>query len=164
MIYVSEDESAALVTHELAFEAVRQALVAAASGQSGVFPAVLGHSKDPTNRFSIKSGWSAELTGVKVPDTVQGKSLVPVLRGKAAEVHDAVYGYFTDTQRMVRTADGWKLIWYPKAGRTQLFNVSDDPAELRDLSAEAGQKERVRKMTQSLKSWLRDRGDALGKE
>ena len=40
MIYVSEDESAALVTHELAFEAVRQALVAAASDLSGVFPAV----------------------------------------------------------------------------------------------------------------------------
>lgn len=66
MIYVSEEESAGLVTHDLAFAAVRQALVAAASGQSGVFPAVLGHSKDPTNRFSIKSGWSAELTGVKV--------------------------------------------------------------------------------------------------
>jgi ornithine cyclodeaminase/alanine dehydrogenase-like protein (mu-crystallin family) len=66
MIYVSEDESAAMVTHDLAFEAVRRALVAAASGQSGVFPAVLGHSEDPTNRFSIKSGWSAELTGVKV--------------------------------------------------------------------------------------------------
>ena len=66
MIYVSEEESAAMVTHDLAFEAVRRALVAAASGQSGVFPAVLGHSKDPTNRFSIKSGWSAELTGVKV--------------------------------------------------------------------------------------------------
>ena len=30
MTYVSEDVSAALVTHELAFEAVRQALVAAA--------------------------------------------------------------------------------------------------------------------------------------
>ena len=66
MIYVTEEESAGLVTHDLAFAAVRQALVAAASGQSGVFPAVLGHSKDPTNRFSIKSGWSAELTGVKV--------------------------------------------------------------------------------------------------
>lgn len=66
MIYVSEEESVGLVTHDLAFAAVRQALVAAASGQSGVFPAVLGHSKDPTNRFSIKSGWSAELTGVKV--------------------------------------------------------------------------------------------------
>lgn len=80
MIYVSEDESAALVTHELAFEAVRQALVAAASGQSGVFPAVLGHSKDPTNRFSIKSGWSAELTGVKVGSFWSGNPAIGLPR------------------------------------------------------------------------------------
>jgi ornithine cyclodeaminase len=66
MIYISEEESAALVTHELAFEAARQALVAAASKQSGVFPAVLGRSREATNTFSIKSGWSDDLTGVKV--------------------------------------------------------------------------------------------------
>ena len=66
MIYISEEESAALVTHELAFEAARQALVAAASKQSGVFPAVLGRSREATNTFSIKSGWSDNLTGVKI--------------------------------------------------------------------------------------------------
>jgi ornithine cyclodeaminase len=80
MIYVSEEESAALVTHELAFEAARQALSAAASGQSGVFPAVLGHSKDPTNRFSIKSGWSAELTGVKVGSFWSGNPAIGLPR------------------------------------------------------------------------------------
>jgi ornithine cyclodeaminase len=66
MIYISEEESAGLVTHELAFEAARNALVAATSEQSGVFPAVLGRSCEPTNTFSIKSGWSNDLTGVKV--------------------------------------------------------------------------------------------------
>lgn len=66
MIYISEEESAALVTHELAFEAVRRALVAAASRQSLVFPAVLGRSRDASNTFSIKSGSSDELTGVKI--------------------------------------------------------------------------------------------------
>lgn len=66
MIYISEEESAALVTHELAFEAARQALVAAASPQSRVFPAVLGRSREPTNTFSIKSGSSDDLTGVKI--------------------------------------------------------------------------------------------------
>jgi ornithine cyclodeaminase/alanine dehydrogenase-like protein (mu-crystallin family) len=80
MIYVSEEESAAMVTHELAFEAARQALVAAASEQSGVFPAVLGHSKDPTNRFSIKSGWSAELTGVKVGSFWSGNPAIGLPR------------------------------------------------------------------------------------
>lgn len=66
MIYISEEESAALITRELAFEAVRRALVAAASGQGLVFPAVLGRAWEPTNTFSIKSGSSDELTGVKI--------------------------------------------------------------------------------------------------
>ncbi|WP_366514482.1 ornithine cyclodeaminase family protein [Mesorhizobium sp.] len=66
MIYISEEESAALVTHELAFEAVRRALVAAASKESLVFPAVLGRAREATNTFSIKSGSSNDLTGVKI--------------------------------------------------------------------------------------------------
>jgi ornithine cyclodeaminase/alanine dehydrogenase-like protein (mu-crystallin family) len=66
MIYISEEESAALITHELAFEAAREALVAAASRQSWVFPAVLGRTREATNTFSIKSGSSDNLTGVKI--------------------------------------------------------------------------------------------------
>ncbi|OBY25247.1 ornithine cyclodeaminase family protein [Leisingera sp. JC1] len=66
MIYISEEESAGLVTHDLAYAAAREALAAASSTQSGVFPAVLGRSCDPGNTFSVKSGWSQALTGVKV--------------------------------------------------------------------------------------------------
>jgi arylsulfatase A-like enzyme len=100
-----------------------------------------------------------ELAGLAVPASVQGKSLVPVLEGKRAEVHEAVFGYFTDTQRMMRTADGWKLISYPLAERVQLFHVAEDPGELRDLSAEPAHQARLRQMTRTLASWLRDRGD-----
>jgi arylsulfatase A-like enzyme len=105
-----------------------------------------------------------QMNDLKVPDSVQGKSLLPVLTGRKAEVHDAVYGYFTDTQRMMRTADGWKLIWYPKAERTQLFNVAEDADELNDLAAKPDHQERLKQMMGSLKSWLRERADALGKE
>lgn len=66
MIFVSEEESAGIITHELAFSAVRAALIAAASDDSRVFPAVLGRAADPVNTFSVKSGSSAELTGLKV--------------------------------------------------------------------------------------------------
>lgn len=65
MIYISEEESAALVTHEIAFEAAREALAAAASQRSEVFPAVLGRTRGD-NTFSIKSGSSGDLTGVKI--------------------------------------------------------------------------------------------------
>lgn len=66
MIFVSEEESAALITHELAFSAIRAALIAAASQESRVFAAVLGRACDPVNTFSVKSGSTADITGLKV--------------------------------------------------------------------------------------------------
>lgn len=89
---------------------------------------------------------------------------VPVLRGRLGEVHDAAFGYFTNTQRMIRTPDGWKLIWYPKAGRTRMFHVTRDPDELKDLSADPAHADRLRNMARWLRAWLRDHGDPLGKD
>lgn len=66
MIYISEEDSAALISHEIAYEAVRAALVAATGAEGRIFPAVLGRSASSTNTFSIKSGSSEHLTGVKV--------------------------------------------------------------------------------------------------
>lgn len=66
MKFISEKQSAELVTHELAFQAVREALIAAADGKATIFPAVLAHGSTPENRFSVKSGASEELVGLKV--------------------------------------------------------------------------------------------------
>ncbi|MEV0563397.1 ornithine cyclodeaminase family protein [Dactylosporangium sp. NPDC050588] len=66
MRFLPEAESAALVNEELAFTAVRSALIAAAEPQSSVFPAVACHGSDPANRFTVKPGASASLAGVKV--------------------------------------------------------------------------------------------------
>ncbi|MFC6792049.1 ornithine cyclodeaminase family protein [Methylobacterium komagatae] len=66
MRFISEEESAALVTHEMAFEAAREALIAAVAPSTTLFPAVLGHGTDTANRFSIKSGTTADYTGLKV--------------------------------------------------------------------------------------------------
>lgn len=66
MIHLSEEQSAALISHEVAYEAVRAALIAATDPASKSFPVVLGHASDPQNRFTIKSATGPELTGLKV--------------------------------------------------------------------------------------------------
>jgi len=76
-----------------------------------------------------------ELAGVPIPETVQGRSLAPVLRGEADSVRDCLFGHFRDVQRMVRT-DRWKLIVYPKMDKVQLFDLHDDAHELNDRSAD----------------------------
>lgn len=102
-----------------------------------------------------------ELAGVSVPGSVQGASLAPVLRDEKREVRDAIFGYFTDTQRMIRETDGWKLIWYPKIGAYQLFNVIEDPEELRDRVAEPEQEPRLKRMKAALAAWQREHGDPV---
>lgn len=66
MIYISESESAALVSHELAFDAMRTALIAACEPGSATFPVVLGHGSKNENRFTIKSAADGNLAGLKV--------------------------------------------------------------------------------------------------
>lgn len=102
-----------------------------------------------------------ELLRLPAPAGLDGRSLAPVLRGERAEVHDAVFGYFTATQRMIRTADGWKLIWYPALNRTELFHLPTDPDELRDLAGEPAHAARLEDLRTRLASWqLRHRDPA----
>lgn len=66
MIYISEEESSALVSHDLAFTAASDALIAACKQGATTFPVVLGHGSVINNRFTIKSGSDADLAGLKV--------------------------------------------------------------------------------------------------
>jgi ornithine cyclodeaminase len=65
MKFMSEEESASLVSHEMAYEAAREAFIAVAEN-AVIFPAVIAHGSLPTNRISIKSASTAEFTGLKV--------------------------------------------------------------------------------------------------
>ena len=78
-----------------------------------------------------------DLIGIPIPGTLDGRSFAGALRGEKDEGHRLVFGYFMDVQRMVRD-DRWKLICYPKIGREQLFDLSRDPLERDDLSADPG--------------------------
>ena len=99
---------------------------------------------------------TCELAGIAIPPSVQSRSLMPALRGEV--IHSEVFACFTDTQRMIRD-ERWKLVWYPKLPRTQLFDVTSDPDELHDLSAE--QPGRVAAMKTKLAAWLKANGDPL---
>lgn len=86
-----------------------------------------------------------DLIGAKMPDGLDGKSLVPIMRGRQTAVHDALFLAYKDVQRAVRKGD-WKLIRYPKVDYTQLFDLRSDPDELKNLAADPAQADRVRDM------------------
>ena len=66
MRYIPEAQSSTLVTHEMAFEAIGNAFKAAGAASSKVFPALIAHGSDPLNRFSVKSGATDVLAGLKM--------------------------------------------------------------------------------------------------
>ena len=66
MIVITEAQPAALVTHELAFDAVRRAFIAAIGLDAFSFPVVIAHASDPQNRFTVKMAAGTDLAGLKV--------------------------------------------------------------------------------------------------
>jgi arylsulfatase A-like enzyme len=82
-----------------------------------------------------------ELGGVTIPKNVQGHSLVPLFKNNKAEWRSSfLTEYFqekafqrTPTWQAVRTAD-WKYIHYTDiAGMDELYNLEDDPYEMKNL-------------------------------
>jgi arylsulfatase A-like enzyme len=73
-----------------------------------------------------------ELTGVPLPPTVVGQSMLGESR------RQFLYGDCLDDHAATRMLhDGrHKLIWYPAGNRVQLFDLAADPHELRDVAAE----------------------------
>jgi len=66
MRFISESESSALINHELAYDAIYQALIAATQTDTQSFPVVHGQASDTKNTFSIKSSANQHLAGLKV--------------------------------------------------------------------------------------------------
>jgi arylsulfatase A-like enzyme len=83
-----------------------------------------------------------DLAGIGAPDGLDGRSLSPVVGGQSPGVRNVLFLAYRDVQRAVRQGD-WKLIRYPKVGKTQLFNLVDDPDELNDLADDPRQAPRV---------------------
>ncbi len=91
-----------------------------------------------------------DLSDIEIPETVQGKSLKPVLFGEKDSVRNVLYGaYCGGTKpgmRCVRKGK-WKLIKYDtmdgEVRKTQLFDLKENPNE---LLAEHHEDEVVRKI------------------
>jgi arylsulfatase A-like enzyme len=76
---------------------------------------------------------TCELAGVPIPKSVEFPSLADQLKGNGREIYDAMFSWYRTFQRAVRTEEH-KLIVYPQAGVTQLFDIQKDPWETQNLA------------------------------
>lgn len=91
-----------------------------------------------------------EAAGIEIPKMVEGRSMHPLLSSTAAEsnwrayVHGEHSPCYQEDMGMQFLTDGKeKYIWYTHTGEEQLFNLVDDPNELRDLSTNPASEERL---------------------
>ncbi|MGE0807849.1 MAG: sulfatase-like hydrolase/transferase [Burkholderiaceae bacterium] len=113
-----------------------------------------------------------DAVGVPQPShRVQGRSLLPLWReaGLPAAWREFVfseldYSFWTDTRlRLGRPLDGcrarmvcdgrWKLVTYQGYERVQLFDLDEDPGELRDLGTDPARGPVLRRLSDALQDW-----------
>ena len=101
-----------------------------------------------------------ELAGIQSPPAVEGRSLVPVLKAGKESHRDSILTAYRHVQRAVN--DGrFKLIRYPHLNKSQLFDLQNDPHEIRDLSADAASKPKLDELMARLAELQREFGDKL---
>ena len=120
MKFISEEQSAVLVSHEMAFEAAREALVAVVE-DAVLFPAVLAHGSSPANRFSIKSASTGTFAGLKVGSFWPGNPAIGLPR------HNSVILLFDQNVGRVE--------WVIEAGKVNAYRTAAADAVAADALA-----------------------------
>jgi arylsulfatase A-like enzyme len=100
-----------------------------------------------------------QLAGIPAPDGLDAKSLVPVIKGKAAKVRDYMFNAYKACQRSIRD-DRWKLIRYPLIDKTQLFDLQADPHEMTDLAANPEYAGKIKELLAVLAKTGKELGDS----
>ena len=101
-----------------------------------------------------------DLAGVKIPEKIQGRSLMPLLgRSRPAWREDIFCEELWDHPEIpqsecVRT-EGWKYIQYPKHPEyVELFDLAADPQEKRNLAGEAAHRPRLEDLRTRGRRWI----------
>lgn len=101
-----------------------------------------------------------DVLGIARPEGLEGESLRPLWEGKRSSIRDSVFLPFLQIQRAVRD-ERWKLIAYPKIGHLQLFDLRNDPNEIRNLIDRPENGVHVRRLQKLMKQWQERVGDTL---
>ena len=98
-----------------------------------------------------------DLAGAKIPETMQGKSMAPVMKGKKTAHDSFLYEYFREAWACglplmlgVRTNE-WKYCTYPDIKDIdELYDLKNDPLEMHNLSQDPAYAGKVKEMKAEL--------------
>lgn len=99
-----------------------------------------------------------EMAGFEIPESVQSSSLLPLMDGKADKVRDDLFLAYSNQQRAL-VKDSYKYIMYNVGSvfTEQLFNLEEDPGEMKNLASEMPEK--AAEMKALLAERMKESGD-----
>lgn len=103
---------------------------------------------------------SLEIAGVEIPENVDFKSVLPLLEGTREKNYDSIYGGYMKSQRAL-IKEGWKIIVYPRLNKQKLFHLTEDPQEMKDLSASPKHADKLAEMRAQLELKMDEMSDPL---
>lgn len=103
---------------------------------------------------------TCELAGIPIPRTVEFPSLADLVQGRGGPKHDSIFCFYRQFQRAIRTKTH-KLIVYPEAHVTQLFDLDADPWEIHNLAEETKHAALRRDLFNQLRNLQRELDDHL---
>lgn len=99
-----------------------------------------------------------ELAGIPLPESMNARSLYPILKNSTATHRKDLFLTYSNIQRAF-VNDKYKYIIYHVNGKTteQLFNLQEDPLEMKNLLPD--HKEKAGKLKEQLASRMKEEGD-----
>lgn len=128
-----------------------------------------GSSRDEVMELMDVMPTLLDAAGIDIPDSVEGKSILPLLKDSRVKWRDYVHGECADiltlNSGMQYLTDGnSKYIWYPGRGEEQFFDLKDDPHEMYDLSGDAGKQKEIEHWRAALVKEIKNRPEGFVKD
>ena len=101
-----------------------------------------------------------DMADVPIPESVEGRSLMPLLRGEKAPWREHIHIEHAPIHHTL-TDGREKFIWFTADGREQFFRLTDDPTECHNLAGKPAEAGRIAYWRNLLIKELKDRPEGF---